>query len=85
MFQTSMPKIGVPPQPIFGIRGLSWFADEQTSKTPSFLAHSHAQPEPNLDAAALENISLKESKEWLPPSMMQNYNHYKNQECTQME
>ena len=61
-----MPNIGVPPH-IPGIRGLSWFAVEQMSNSPLGLAQSHAHPDPNRVAAALENKFLKfsnESNEW---------------------
>ena len=56
-----MPNIGVPPH-IPGIRGLSWFAVEQMSKSPLGLAQSHAHPDPNLVPAAAENLDLNSSK-----------------------
>ena len=58
-----MPKIGDPPQPIPGITGTSWFAVEHISNFPFSWTHSHAHPEPNRVAAALENKFLKFSNE----------------------
>ena len=52
--------MGDPPHPIPGIKGLSWLAEEQTSNFPPSWAHSQAQPDPNLVAAAFEKVSLKE-------------------------
>ena len=58
-----MPRIGTPPQPIPGIKGLSWLAVEQTSSPPPSLTRSHAHPEPNCVAAAVEKADLKPSNE----------------------
>ena len=54
---------------MWDISGLSWLGVAQTATFPPFSTASHAQPEPNWVAAALEKASLKASKEPKAASM----------------
>jgi hypothetical protein len=56
--------MGVPPQPVFGINGLSWFGVLHTSSFPPLCTQSQAQPLPNrVCPCGVANFSLKASKE----------------------